>query len=415
MLVYWIWFAHRPKLSDYGKQRLLQHFRDPEEIYYAKSSDFSQVEGLKQEELASLLDKDLSEAEAILKQCGEKGLKAVAFSDEDYPRRLRSIADPPMVLYYRGTLPDFDRMPAIGVVGTRNASAYGLTMARKMGYQIGRCGGIVVSGMARGIDGAAMEGALTADMPTVGVLGCGADMDYPASNRKLFRDVERYGCIISEFAPGTPPARWNFPKRNRIISGLSNGVLVVEAPEKSGSLITARLALDQGRDVFAVPGNVDQEGFVGSNRLLREGAILVSCGWDILSEYEALYPGILRREGEPPREAEGLQPPEDWEKKRPPVEKKPKASGKNQNVKKNLDKKSIDKSPSGSYSDVNDVLSRLNREEQAIVNALKAGERLVDDVIAETGFTTGKLLAVLTMLELKGIIRRLPGKRIALK
>jgi DNA processing protein len=154
--------------------------------------------------------------------------------------------------------------------------------AKRMGYQIAKCGGIVVSGLAYGIDGMAMSGALTAGQKVIGVLGCGADIVYPKENRWLYRDVERYGCIMSEFVPGTPPHPWNFPKRNRVLSGMSCGVLVVEAPEKSGSLITANLAAEQGRDVFVVPGNIDMPGFVGSNRLLQEGAILAASSMAVI-------------------------------------------------------------------------------------------------------------------------------------
>ena len=324
-----------------------------------------------------------------------------------------------MVLYYKGTLPDFDGSPVIGVVGTRKASAYGMQTAKRMGYQIGRCGGIVVSGMAYGIDGMAMAGALTAGQCVIGVLGCGADVIYPPSNRALFADVERYGCILSEFAPGTPPVKWNFPKRNRIISGLSCGVLVVEAPEKSGSLITARQAADQGRDVFVVPGNIDIPSFVGSNRLLRDGAIAVSSGWDILSEYEAQYPDKIHPDDAPAKQTaypdEVLKVASQVERPQSSEKKKPEKSAKKENPKKEPKKKDIDKEPSGPYIDVNDILTKLSPDEKAIVTAVKDGERLVDDVIAETGMTTGKLLATLTMLELKGIIKRHPGKRISLK
>jgi DNA processing protein len=273
--------------------------------------------------------------------------------------------------------------------------------------------------MACGIDGMAMSGALTAGETTLGVLGCGADMVYPPSNRALFRDVEQYGCIVSEFAPGTQPAKWTFPKRNRIISGLSDGVLVVEAPEGSGALITANHALEQGRDVFVVPGNIDQPGFVGSHRLLRDGATLVSSGWDILSEYEALYPHRIRRDQTPsqqtvyPEEMEkALSEPKKTTAK---VAQNPSVPGKSKALKKILEKKSIDNCPTEAYSDVNAVLPKLSADEQSIVKLLSSGERLVDDVIAETGLTTGKILALLTMLELKGLVRRLPGKRIGLK
>ena len=418
MLVHWIWFAHRPGLTDRMKRMLLQHFQDPEDIYFADSGAFDHVEGLSPEARESLLDRILTPAEETLEICQREKIHLLTFRDAVYPARLKNIPDPPVLLYYKGTLPDLDGSPVIGVVGTRKASAYGLTTAKRMGYQIGRCGGIVVSGMAWGIDGMAMTGALTAGQPVVGVLGCGADIVYPVSNRGLFRDTEQYGCILSEFAPGTPPAKWTFPKRNRIIAGLSCGVLVVEAPEKSGALITAHQALDQGRDVFAVPGNIDVASFVGSNRLLREGAIPVFSGWDVVSEYQALYPDRIRKDTAPAQQRaypdEVLRAAE-TEKTMEKVAQTVKQPKKKQPCVEKSHKKVIDKAAASPYIDVNDTLPKLSAEESAIVDCLKDGERLVDDVIAGTGMTTGKVLGTLTMLELKGMVRRLPGKRISLK
>lgn len=409
MLVHWIWFSTRPGLSDRARAVLLEHFGDPEDIYFAQEKAFHHIEALSGEGLAALKDKDLTAAEEILEECRRKRLQILTYRDAAYPRRLQNIPDPPMVLYYKGRMPQLDATAAIAVVGTRNASAYGLTAAKRLGYQIGQCGGIVVSGMAKGIDGAAMSGALTAGQRVVGVLGCGADLVYPLSNRALFRDTEEFGCIISEFPPGTPPARWTFPKRNRIISGLSCGVLVVEAPEKSGALITARLAAEQGRDVFVVPGNIDMPSFVGSNALLRDGAAMVSSGWDILCEYEPQYPEKLHRENSPlRRQACQDQVPEPAK-----LAQKPARPKKNTYLKKDLGTQPIDNGGVGSYSDIDN--NPLSPEEQAVVAALQGGERLVDDVIAETGLTAGKLLALMTMLELKGILKRLPGKRITLK
>ena len=416
MLIHWIWLAHRPGLNDRMKVCLLQHFRDPEEIFFADRDAFDHIEGMSEDAKASLADKELITAEQILEDCNREKLHILTYQDAAYPVRLKNIADPPIVLYYKGRLPEFDALPVIGVVGTRRASAYGLQTAKRMGYQIGKCGGIVVSGMAYGIDGMAMAGALTAGQVTVGVLGCGADIVYPLSNRALFRDVETYGCILSEFPPGTPPAKWTFPKRNRIISGLSCGVLVVEAPEKSGALITARLAADQGRDVFAVPGNIDIPTFEGSNRLIRDGAIMVSSGWDVVSEYEGLYPDKIRRADMAVHQTAYPDELRKQEEQIPlKVAQKAEIPGKKKPLKKELEKKDIDKAASTPYSDVNTILSGLSPEGQKIVLCLKDGEKLVDDVIAETGLTTGKLLALLTMLELKGIIKRLPGKRITLK
>lgn len=417
MIVHWIWLATRHGIGDRMKIELVRHFEDPENVYFADPDSYRQIEGLSPEGVESLKDKDLKPAERILDACDRENLRILTYRDAAYPNRLKNISDPPLVFYYKGRLPDFDGQPFISVVGTRHASSYGLTVAKRMGYQIAKCGGIVVSGMAFGIDGMAMRGALTAGAPVVGILGCGADMVYPPSNRALFADTESYGCIMSEFPPGTPPLARNFPKRNRIISGLSCGVLVVEAPEKSGALITARQAADQGRDVFVVPGNIDVPTFVGSNRLLRDGAIAVSHGWDILSEYEALFPDKVRKDMSQSyqtaysdevklsveRESEVGKVAQKAQK---PTHKKPQKHEK--------EKKVIDKAAPSPYSDVNDMRQTLSADEQAIVSAIADAERLVDDVIAQTGLPVGKVLATLTLLEVKGVVKRLPGKRVRL-
>lgn len=421
MLLHWIWLAHRPGLSDRGRAALLQRFQDPEDIFYADRKTLAEVEGLSGTGLEALGDKSLDEAQSILKICRDKKLGILTFQDAAYPRRLRNISDPPAVLYYKGQIPDLESCPAIAVVGTRKASAYGLTTAKRMGYQIARCGGIVVSGMAYGIDGMATAGALTAGSPAVGVLGCGVDVVYPMSNRSLFRDMEEYGWLVSEFPPGYPPSRWTFPKRNRIISGMCNGVLVIEAPEKSGSLITARQAAEQGRDVFVVPGNIDLPSFQGSNQLLRDGAIMVSSGWDVVSEYEGLYPNSLRKELGQCRQTaypEEVQFATDSGKQYEKVAQDIQKPKQIRNLKKKLDKidkKDIDNTASRPYSVVDTDSIPLSDEERSVIQILEQGERLVDDVIAQTGLPAGKLLSLLTMLELKGVVRRLPGKRIALQ
>lgn len=409
MLTHWIWLAHRPGVRDWMKIRLLEHFSDPEDIFFADREAYSPVDGLTEDALAGLEDKDLSSAQEILDRCEQENLKVLTLQDERYPERLKNIYDPPLVLYYKGTMPRLDDMPVIGVVGTRSASPYGIQTARQMGTEIAACGGAVVSGLAKGIDSAAMSGALNAGGTVIGVLGCGADIVYPASNRALFKDVERYGCILSEFAPGMPPAKWTFPKRNRIISGLSNGVLVVEAPEKSGALITARLAAEQGRDVFAVPGNVNQSGCLGSNRLMQDGAMVAMTGWDVMREYESQYPKVHRAEVP----AVGL--PKTEERPLEKVAQKPVLPGKKSPLKKNLEKKTIDNGPPKPYSDVKTSLPKLSEDEKIIVSCLQNGQRLVDEVIAESNMKPGKILGLLTMMELKGILKRLPGKRITLK
>ena len=405
MQTHWIWLAHRPGISDRMKTLLLEHFSDPEDIYYAEESAFQGISGLTDHALEGLRDKSLTQAEEILEACDRKGLQILTFSDEGYPQRLKNIPDPPIVLYYQGELPDFDNNALIAVVGTRKASPYGLAVAKRMGWQLAKCGGIVVSGMASGIDGVAMQSAMSAGGTVVGVLGCGADVIYPTSNRQLYADTAKFGCILSEFPPGTPPMSWNFPKRNRIMSGLSCGVLVVEAPQKSGALITANQALEQGRDVFVVPGNIDVDTFVGSNRLLREGGILASHGWDVLSEYEAQFPDKIHKDDAP------VHLPREQFAELPKVAQKPRIPGK----KEKCDKKVIDKPKQSSYSDVNKEQPRLSDSEKRIVSAIGTSPQLVDDVIAETGMAAAQVLPLLTVLEVRGVIKRLPGRYIALK
>ena len=409
MLIHWIWLATRPDLSDRQKLAVLDVFRDPEEVFYAEKASFANVEGMTQAGAEALCDKNLTQAKEILNDCVEKGIQICTFHDGAYPVRLKNIADPPLLLYYKGNLTGLDSSPVIGVVGTRKASAYGLTTSKKMGYQIAKCGGILVSGLAEGNDGSAMTGALTAGGIVVGVLGCGVDVVYPPMHRSLYRDTEKNGCLISEFPPKTPPYKWNFPKRNRIISGLSNGVLVVEAPYKSGSLITAREAADQGRDVFVVPGNIDVPSFHGSNALLRDGAIAVSCGWDVVSEYAALYPDQIRKEnGEPLFLSE-------QEKPLAKVAQKPETPAKKSLFDRKKEKKPIDNGQKKSYSDQQDILKSLSREEQELLKPLQKGETLVDDLIAVSGLPAGKVLSMLTMLQIRGVVELLPGKRVTLK
>ena len=410
MLIHWIWLATRPSVSDRQKKLLLDCFDDPEDIFFAEAKAFGCVEGISEDAIAALEDKNLAEAERILKECMQKGIHICTMHDGAYPARLKNIVDPPSVLYYKGHLPDLDGSPVIAVVGTRSASGYGMTVAKRMGYQIARCGGIVVSGLASGIDAMAMRGALTAGTPVVGVLGCGADVVYPLSNRSLYADTEKCGCLITEFPPGTQPMKWNFPKRNRIMSGLSSGVLVVEAPEKSGALITAKQAADQGRDVFVVPGNIDVPTCVGSNALLREGAISVMSGWDVVSEYAHLYPQRIRQDNTPAKQTATAEEVEQAAPAR--VAQKPQLPQNPARSDKKNGKKPIDNRQLEGYIVQRQPLPELTEDEKRIMEQLTQ-EQLVDDLVAKLGLPTPKVLATLTMLQIKGLIRQLPGNRVA--
>lgn len=415
MLIHWIWLATRPDMLDREKLQVLSHFRDAEDVFFADGESYRTVEDLSQKAYAALCDKNLATARAILQNCEDLNIRILCFHDAAYPARLKNIADPPLVLYYKGRLPDMDSAPVIAAVGTRKCTPYGIHVARKMGAQMVRCGAILVSGIAEGIDAAAMSGALSAGGMVVGVLGNGADVVYPAVNRSLFADTERYGCLISEFPPRTPPYKWNFPKRNRIISGLANGVVVIEAPKGSGSLITARQAADQGRDVFVVPGNVDMPTCVGSNALMREGATPVSRGWDVVGEYRHLYPEKVRPDfaNITPAGFDGEVMAEEREHLK--VAQTTRVPEKTHPSDRKKGKKPIDNGAKQPYSDIRDALEGLNDTEKTIAKLLLKEDRLVDDVIAESGLSAATVLASLTLMEIKGIVKRMPGKRVALK
>ena len=418
MLLHWIWLAARPGVNDRMKAAVLHHFQDPEDAYYADPEAYAMVEGMTEDVAAALKDKDLSEAKKILEICQRKDIGILTYQDAMYPNRLKNITDPPLVLYYKGKLPEFDALPVIAVVGTRGATAYGLKTAKNLGAQISRCGGLVVSGLAVGIDSMAMRGALSAGKGVVGLMGCGIDVVYPAENRSLLLDAQRYGCLLSEFPPGTPPYKWNFPKRNRILSGLSCGVVVVEAPARSGALITASQAAEQGRDVFVIPGNVDVAACAGSNALLRDGAIAVSTGWDILSEYLALFPDMIRKDTAPsvqtlyPDEEAAVRAAERTANKVAQMPRLPKKKGLKAQQ---SDTIVIDNGAPAPYIENKDTEDpSLTGDERAVLALLKTGERLVDDVIAQSGLPSGVVLSTLTLLEVKGLIRRLPGRHVCL-
>lgn len=389
MLLYWIWFSEL-NISLGEKHRLLAQFGDPEALFHSGTQD-----------------KDLRAAEEILRKCNKKNIKLLPITDTAYPGRLRNTPDAPVLLYYKGILPDWDSIPYIGVVGTRKASAYGLQVAHQMGSQIAQSGGCVVSGGASGIDTAAMQGALDAGSPVIGVLGCGVDVVYPRHNRKLFETVVQEGCLISEYPPEAPSVAWHFPARNRIISGISNGTLIVEAPKVSGALITARYALEQGRDVFVVPGNINTVTCEGSNALLQEGATPVFCGWDILSSYEFLYPGKLQKHKKSPLYTAETTPAKVAQPTQIPAENAPQGEYSR--------KKFIDNKEISTYSVLENRNPALSDVEQAVLAQLTREPKETAELIAKLNMPSGKVLSVLTMLTVKGLAYKHPGGRFSLK
>ena len=381
-LKYWVWLAECRGVSNQARLALLRHFGSPEDVFYADTGEILLTEGITREQAKALEDHKLDKADKILADCQRLGLRILTIQDAEYPGRLQNIYDPPCLLYVKGRLPAIDETAAVAVVGTRDCTPYGVACAEKLGYGLASGGAVVVSGLAKGIDAAASRGALRAGGVTVGVVGNGLDVHYPYESRYLYEDIAAAGALLSEYPPGTEPAGNHFPARNRIISGLSLATLVVEAPERSGALITAETALEQGRDVFAVPGPIDAPASVGCNRLIRDGAGLVSDAWDILREYAGRFPEKLKQDEAREQPAVlGYQARQKAEPKPVPP--------------------SLDLNKSSLTDDQLNLLRAMSDEEPA----------LVDDLIEQTGIPTRRVLSALTLLEMEQLVTQHSGKR----
>lgn len=416
-LKYWLWLATRGALRR-DTLTLLDHFGEPDDIYFASERDYRHV---LETGFEPFLNKSMAAPRKIARTCEENAYTILTLRDTQYPAHLKNIFDPPLVLYVRGRLPDLDERPVIAMVGTRSCTPYGIVAAEKLGYEVAKYGGVVVTGMARGIDSAAARGALRAGGTVIGVLGCGPDIVYPKSNELLFEDVATVGALITEFPPGTPPIGSNFPIRNRVMSGVSTGVVVIEAPERSGALITAALALEQGRDVFAVPGNIDAPSCRGSNALLKEGAGPALNGWDIMSVYADLYPDAVKAPdcvrltkldpgmAEKLTETEtGHEPKRGREKKRR-APARPSDGAKKSAPAEETTKKDIDNGSGPVYIDILIDPKALSPEERAVLDRLDS--RLhIDELIVKTGLPPQAVMAALTMLEIQGAVTQEPGK-----
>lgn len=292
-MVYWIWLslACSPSGSTFGK--LIKAFDGAKEIYEAPERSVSSVIGFRNSDRSALENKSLDAAEKIYQFCVKHNVGMLPYCDERYPALLREINNPPVMFYYRGTLPDFDRSFNVAMVGTRRLSDYGRKNAFRIAYDLTTAGATVISGMALGIDGVCAAGAMAANGKTVAIIGSGIDVCYPPQHLQLAREIVKSGCIMTEFAPGTQPAKYNFPRRNRIISGLCSATLVIEGEESSGALITARCAKEQGRTVYALPGNVGSKTSQLSNLLLKNGAKTCTKAEDILSDFSESHRGII--------------------------------------------------------------------------------------------------------------------------
>lgn len=399
MLKHWIWLTTRKGIGTRGCASLLRLYGTAERIFALTKEECKSAVNFEKRWLEAISDKDLTEAEQILIRCEEKGISILTYADEAYPDRLRNIPDPPALLYYRGKFPEVDYEAVIAIVGTRRCSAYGLLHAKQFSKQVANSGGVVVSGGARGIDTMALRGALDSSMPVICVLGCGVDIAYPRENRWLFQEVERHGCLISEFPPGTPPERINFPRRNRIISGLALGVLVIEAPAKSGALITAEHALEQGRDVYTIPGNIGVKQCEGSNALLRDGASIVMDGWELLENYVHLFPNKLA-------DSRNKQAMEKIFASRYGMALAVYSPMLPQEA---CDKKGIDNPPVNTYIEMKEPPADLQEDEKAILSCLSDKPLHCDEIIAMTGLPPQRVMSALTMLQIKQLSEKHAG------
>ena len=378
----WIWLSETFSKGGRKVKTAVNFFRSVKALYEADRESISKIPGLSEKNINALENKSLENAEKILAECEKKKIRVITPESEEYPKRLKQIVNPPAVLYAKGKPLDIDNEVPVAIVGTRNASRNGEVSTDKIAYDLAAHGIVIVSGLARGIDAIAASAALRAGGKTVAVFGCGVDVIYPSENRLLAGEVEEKGTLLSEYPPGTRPFKSYFPQRNRIISGLSLGVLLTEAPEKSGALITAKYALEQDRDVFAVPSGIFEETATGTNNLIKQGAIPVTSAGDILAEYAAVYGEKIK-----------FTPPEKQEKKG--------------HVKNEAPKREAVKEKNR--------FEGFEGNEKKIMEALDSGAETVDSIVHESGLTVPQVLSTLTLLEIKGHIRKNPGNKFRIK
>jgi len=405
-ILLWIWLSTKiPQGSAYADLIMERFNQSAKDVYDASAEDLSAIEGLSEHVKEALLNKDLSEATKILDYCTENNIGLLTYDSKFYPKRLKNAERAPLLLYYKGRLIDFDDNVCIAMVGTRRMTEYGKREAYKIARDLTLGGAVIVSGMARGIDTTSHRGALDAGGYTVAVLGCGIDRAYPPENDYLMEEIIRTGLVITEYKPFTPPLGSNFPTRNRIISGLSLGTLVVEADAKSGAMITARTAEKQGRDIFSLPGNVGELNSIGPNRLLKKGAKIVTSALDVLEEYEYLYPHRIRIENLPvfvPKFAPSSTK-DPWKSENRSKTKK--ISEDNIPVKKISEEISKEIAEPKAPRDT----SNLSENEKKIYSLFPDSGTVSADELSRSGFSVGVVLQNLTMLEIKGFIKAAPG------
>ena len=429
-VLFWIWLAEALGAANSDFRKIIELYESPYEVFCAEAEELERRAGLREKTVADLLDKSLKRASEILDHCERLGIGLMPYDSELYPQSLREIKNPPVLLYYVGRVPKFSDHLCVGIVGTRKMSAYGMETTYKISYELARKKVITISGLAEGIDGVCGAATMKAGGFTVAVMGCGLDRAYPLHHGKLMNEVAKHGLLLSEYPPGTKPMHYHFPIRNRIISGLSHAVAVIEAGLGSGSLITAKDAIMQGKDVFAVPSNADGIGSEGTNGLLRDGAYFATCAEDILRKYEYLFPMSAGAVEKCPRAdvaylqaigviGERLRAVGETRKEKSPtssdeVEKKctrSKCRAHRDQNEKNINVAACSGAePKPMQNErrtgASPLLSPLQEE---ILRAMPDDRAISSDALMRLEHPHGEILTALTMLEITGLVEKLPG------
>ena len=391
---YWIWLQNALGAGA-RTDEILAYFGTPEEMYKAGEYEWRLSGLLTQKKIELLKNSTVEKTREIINECHQKGYKIITPDDNLFPDRLKNLSDMPLVLYGMGDCSVMNDAVSIGMVGTRNASVYGIETAQKLSFLLALSGATIVSGGALGIDSEAHAGAMLAKGRTLAFLGCGLSVNYLMENAPLRRAITRYGAVVSEYSPLIPASRTTFPTRNRLISGVSLGIVVVEAGVKSGSLITANFALEQGKDVFAVPGDIVRSSFDGTNYLIKNGAKPVFTAEDILSEYEYGYGDLLDMSNA--KTAVASVPYVDYRKKKP-------------------EHRSVEVNEKNIRQETGTVEKKtlpedISNEAKIVYAVLNENGVHIDDIVRETDLKMNIVLSSLTELELSGLVQLVSGKK----
>ncbi|MBE6662726.1 MAG: DNA-protecting protein DprA [Ruminococcaceae bacterium] len=424
-LLYWIWLSVACGAASKSFGRLVTRYDDPFDIYRLEEEEIEHLDGIDRLLKDRLCDKSLESAYSILRYCKQNKVDIVVYTDSRYPARLRTIEAPPVLLYCLGKFPDMNRRLCIATVGTREMSEYGRNTSYQIAYELAAAGTVLVSGMALGIDGVCASAAMEAGGTTVAVLGSGISIAYPKEHTRLMESIARHGAVITEYPPMERPNGANFPCRNRIISGMCQGTLVVEGPPGSGALITSSMAIAQGRELFALPGKVDDRNSKGPNELIQNGAHVALHAEDILSFYDFLYHDMIDYKGLARAKKQTLSPLHAIKKygvsSRPPrgtstvsqdggtLSVAPRKTQKKKTAEAPLASVENPKQAPVSPDRSQELLVSLDDTTRKVLEAMPCDRPVSPDALVATGLDMGDVMTALTMLELGGFVSSLPG------